>query len=368
MTSHEHHHQLRNLIDNAPCEINGISLSLRPSLFDPRDFRNHLLFAAPDLAALPRETFNREKLPGRAKKFDQGRFGACTMASAATGFLAKNAQDQGLYPDGGLSVRYGYALEKNTDGNPHQAGSDLRTDMTVCQKYGALPDSLYPYSGMTSDVDLPMPPAALIAQGAKLKIAGYSLVLSATDADRKALISHVTAAIAAGNILEIGIVVCQNFMDVTGPDYAIPLPAGSILGGHALKLIDYRTMPDGTHQYLTWNTWGGRWANNDEAWFPESWLLSQFDMSGGGNMAYYMSEVWQALDVLPPKLPTKTIALKKDNPIAIVNGKDVQIDADPGVVPTIIKNRLFLPLRFVAENLGAQVNWEQGEEEAVIEI
>jgi hypothetical protein len=365
MNHPEHHHQLRNLVDNAPGEIDGIPLSLKPSLYDARDYRNHLLFTAPSLTVLPRETFNRERLPGRNPKFNQDPWGTCTTASACTGFLAKNAQDQGIYPAEGLSPRFNYAIEKNLDGNPHQAGSDLRTDMKVCQKYGAIPDSLYPTAQMTQDYDLPMPPQSLIDQAAKWKIAGYSLLLAATDTDRSTLISHVMAALAAGNILEIGILVCQNFMDMAGPDWLIPIPQGTILGCHALKLIDYRTR-NGQHDYLTWNTWGGRWADNDEAWFSEDWLTGYLDLDGLGSKYYYMSEVWQALNVLPPKLPAKTIALTVGNPIAIVNGVDVQIDTDPGVVPTIIRDRLFLPARFVGENLGAQVDWEAGEKEAVI--
>jgi|GEM_PF-1295210 len=369
MTPHEHHYQLRRLIDNSPKEINGIPLTLKPSLYDPTDLRNHLLFATPDTSILPRETFNREKLPFRHPKPDQKNLGICYGMSSCTGYLAKNAQDQGILPPEGFSSRFFCSVIKNKDGNPHEMGSDLRTTLNVAQTVGTVPDSLYPTAQMTQDHDLAMPPQNLIDQAAKYRTSGSSLVLSPSDPDRSILIPHVMAAIAAGNILEIGVLVCQNFMDVIGPDYVIPLPQGKILGGHALKLIDYRTMPDDTHQFLTWNQWGGAWANDDEAWFPESWLTNNTDITGNGSKCYYMSEIWQALDKVPPKLPTKTIALKKDNPIAIVNGKDVQIDpADPGVVPTIIKNRLFLPLRFVAENLGVQVDWEQGEEEAVIEI
>ncbi len=44
---------------------------------------------------------------------------------------------------------------------------------------------------------------------------------------------------------------------------------------------------------------------------------------------------------------------------ALVNDRQVPIDSsNPGVVPRVISGRTMLPLRFVAENLGADVQWE----------
>jgi len=45
--------------------------------------------------------------------------------------------------------------------------------------------------------------------------------------------------------------------------------------------------------------------------------------------------------------------------IAKVNGKDTPIDSgNPKVVPIIKDGRTMLPVRFVAENLGCQVDWD----------
>jgi hypothetical protein len=44
---------------------------------------------------------------------------------------------------------------------------------------------------------------------------------------------------------------------------------------------------------------------------------------------------------------------------ALVNGKSTPIDStNPKVVPQILNSRTMLPLRFVAESLGADVQWE----------
>ncbi len=46
------------------------------------------------------------------------------------------------------------------------------------------------------------------------------------------------------------------------------------------------------------------------------------------------------------------------NSVAVVNGNVVSIDSDnPNLVPEIINSRTMLPLRFVAENLGCDVQW-----------
>ena len=43
---------------------------------------------------------------------------------------------------------------------------------------------------------------------------------------------------------------------------------------------------------------------------------------------------------------------------AQVDGQKVSIDADPKVVPVIVSGRTLLPLRFVAEALGLDVQWD----------
>jgi ribosomal protein S19 len=54
----------------------------------------------------------------------------------------------------------------------------------------------------------------------------------------------------------------------------------------------------------------------------------------------------------------KTIELWVDNPVAKMNGQSIQIDPDNiRIAPQIQEGRTFLPLRFVAENLGYKVEW-----------
>lgn len=52
---------------------------------------------------------------------------------------------------------------------------------------------------------------------------------------------------------------------------------------------------------------------------------------------------------------TKTISVTKGKNKATVNGKSVAI----GDTAVIVNDRVYVPLRFLAENLGANVSWEQ---------
>jgi hypothetical protein len=56
---------------------------------------------------------------------------------------------------------------------------------------------------------------------------------------------------------------------------------------------------------------------------------------------------------------TTTVELIIGSNEAKVNGKSVPIDTNASVVPLIVSGRTMLPLRFVAESLGAQVGYQQ---------
>ena len=53
----------------------------------------------------------------------------------------------------------------------------------------------------------------------------------------------------------------------------------------------------------------------------------------------------------------KTLQLWIDRNVATLNGKSVNIDSDPKVVPIIMNSRTLLPLRFVAEALAMDIQW-----------
>lgn len=67
-------------------------------------------------------------------------------------------------------------------------------------------------------------------------------------------------------------------------------------------------------------------------------------------------------------LKDKSINLQIGNSIAVVNGKEVQIDpSNPLVKPIIINERTMVPLRFVAEQLGCNVSWDEKQKKITVE-
>ena len=61
------------------------------------------------------------------------------------------------------------------------------------------------------------------------------------------------------------------------------------------------------------------------------------------------------------------LVLQINNPIAWVNGEEVYIDPnDPSVVPRIKEARTLIPLRFVGESLGLQLDWISETKEILI--
>ena len=59
-------------------------------------------------------------------------------------------------------------------------------------------------------------------------------------------------------------------------------------------------------------------------------------------------------------VPNDIVALYIGSPMAFANGKQVLIDVDStNVVPVIKNDRTLVPIRFIAESFGAEVNWDK---------
>lgn len=63
----------------------------------------------------------------------------------------------------------------------------------------------------------------------------------------------------------------------------------------------------------------------------------------------------QATKGITIKLNDKVISMQVDNTTATINGESLTLDAPP----VIRNNRTFVPIRFIAENFGCEVNWDK---------
>lgn len=364
ISSLEQSFRLRKFIqDETPREIDGIPLKGLPSLHDPRNYIFTAVTPIPekvDWNSLPEESRNRDIVD--FYDIDQGQFGMCGASSANGGFFTKIAHDSKTF-EGPFSDYFFYSVLNNMCGHPEVPGVDLLTVMKAAQKIGTVPDYLYPTSQMTRDVNLPMPPSDIIAKAAKWRIDNYAAIMQLTDTNREELVKVMCAALAAGYILQVGVIVCENFMDIKGPDYIIPIPNGRILGFHAMRLIDYNKKIG----VLTKNTWSKRnWGNNNWAWFSFDWFIEYLDLLGDGRAKwYYVSEVWSAVGKVQPSVakPKHHIVMWINKPTALVDGKEVPIDKDnPKITPKVEGGRTLIPIRFLSENCGDEIEWNAKEQ------
>jgi len=54
------------------------------------------------------------------------------------------------------------------------------------------------------------------------------------------------------------------------------------------------------------------------------------------------------------------IILQLNNPIMLINGNKVKIDSNSNVTPVVVNNRTLIPVRALIENIGGSVNWNSG--------
>jgi len=72
---------------------------------------------------------------------------------------------------------------------------------------------------------------------------------------------------------------------------------------------------------------------------------------------------WQpATETVTGRLGTISLSMRLNQPTAVVNGRNVQLD----VAPIVMGGRTLVPVRFVAENLGADVRWEERTQTVVV--
>ncbi len=59
------------------------------------------------------------------------------------------------------------------------------------------------------------------------------------------------------------------------------------------------------------------------------------------------------------RLGNQSIAMKTDSRVAYVNGSRTVVDINTGVMPRLSKDKTYVPLRFILENLGFSIEWEE---------
>lgn len=216
----------------------------RPQPEDPRDFRLKTVMGAPVPPA--RATLREHVPPVR----DQGMQGSCTgFATAnAVGTLVRRSS----FWDTIYSPQWFYNRARQAIGELHlDRGAYIRDTVKTANKEGAAREGDFPYYEIQDIQTVPPPPEA-VDSARSFRLGGYYACATLNDVKR---------AIAAGYPVVLGFLCYSNLYQAWNTG-VVPMPSGSVEGGHAVMAAEYddaRRMVSGP------NSWGRAWG--DDGWF-----------------------------------------------------------------------------------------------------
>ena len=237
-----------------------------PDLPDHRDF----LFAAPTrvLRNIPASVDLRAQCPKEI--YDQGQLGSCTAnaIAAAIEFDQIKQGDKEFIP----SRLFIYYNEREIEHHIlTDSGAQLRDGIKAVAKFGACPESEWPYSDQHPAQEgdpcrkckfAKRPPKRCYTDAKKDLVKTYQRVL--------ADLNSMKGCLAAGYPFVFGITVYSSF-PMTGKTGQVPMPntQEQVLGGHALLAVGYS---DSTRTFRFRNSWGPRWGQHGYGLIPYAYL------------------------------------------------------------------------------------------------
>ena len=309
----------------------------------PPDHRDFMYAKLVPIGKQPKEFSLRTSVKTPVK--DQGRFGSCVgQATAGVGETHYSNKNNDA-----LSALFVYSLCKTLDGIPNQEGTYPKVAMQVLQQYGVCKESTFPYSQLVAPTTFPQPGDAAKQEALKFRTSAYAKVSIMAEA-KQALLTDGGVLCAVG--------VYENFFNPEGGKF-IPMPQGNFVGNHALLQTGYDD--DMTHTYQNGrtyvgffefrNSWGPTWGDQGYCYIPYAYFTERSQTG-----VAYLVESWSSVDMVLPPAAASLITIELDSTIAIVDGKEVQLDQPAFANPKT--GRTVVPLRFLSENMGYKVRWD----------
>jgi C1A family cysteine protease len=202
--------------------------------------------------------------------YDQGDLGSCVSNATSACISYAHYKRTGKYFSLSRLFNYftGRGLLSLEDNDPSYLTADsglyIHTGFDAVKKYGAVAETGYVYNISKFAY---LPPVNIFTSAA-----GHNKVIySSVD---KILI-NIKNILASKQPIAIGILVYENFFnDNTGN---IPMPAGDLLGGHAIVLTGY---DDTKNIFHFRNSWGTGWGNGGYGTIPYNYIMGDnaFDL------------------------------------------------------------------------------------------
>ena len=284
------------------------------------------------------------------------------MCAAACSCNAKNGhyEHRGRLPQKdqhkGFSMRYLYSRAKELDGIPNLPGTYLRTINNILTDEGVAPEHIVPF------IDDSQPIRTTIQQrhaASPYRIASYARLHG---------VHQIKKAIYSGQYVTIGTSITERNWQMPTHGF-LGRPAGNLEGYHATMIygyVDSVTHGGFTGYFRCMNSWGPRWGDQGRFWLPYEYL--SFTAQEFGFLPFV--EAW-ALGMQHPSRAIANVRLVQlyiDKPQARVNHVVVPIDPHNRRVTAFVNHqwgRTMLPIRFVAEAMGAKVDWFQEQKQMI---
>lgn len=233
----------------------------KPDLPDVRD--QHYEVTQADLAAAQKVLSSQQAIDFRESGLltppkDQGRLGSCT-ANSATANAEYNMRREGVANVSLLSRLFVYWNERFLEGTvDSDSGASIRDSIKVMNKWGAPPESEWPY-----DI-------------AKFKerppVQSFTDALAEVDLKYRRVARdplHIIVSLQQKLCVQIGFTVYSSFEDISSTG-VMPWPSKSrerVLGGHAVYIVGIVWI-NGEAYWVIPNSWGTGWADGGFFYMP----------------------------------------------------------------------------------------------------
>jgi C1A family cysteine protease len=167
-----------------------------------------------------------------------------------------------------LFIYYNERVEENTVNS--DSGASLRDGVTAVNKWGAPPETEWPYYTSKFTVK---PPANVYTDALNYKALSYAAVNQDANTTK--------ACIAAGYGYVFGFTVYESFeSEQVAATGIVPMPGNdeSVLGGHAVVAVGYNDGPKTVNgippqYYVVRNSWGPSWGVKGYFFMPYAYML-----------------------------------------------------------------------------------------------